>query len=50
MKVSNIYQHKSKEEKIQLYLKLLESIAYEEENKKDEKNSNLLSAKYRQKR
>ena len=49
MIVKNTYKHITKEEKIQLYLKIMEQIDYKEKTK-DEKNRNLLSSEYRQKR
>ena len=49
MIVKNTYKHITKEEKIQLYLKIMEQIDYKERTK-DEKDSDLLSSKCRQKR
>ena len=49
MIVKNTYKHITKEEKIQLYLKIMEQIDYKEKTK-DEENRNLLPSEYRQKR
>lgn len=49
MIVKNTYKHITKEEKIQLYIRIMEQIYYKEKTE-DEENCNLLSTEYRQKR
>ena len=50
MVVKNTFKNLTKEEQIQILLKICERLNYNEEVSTNEKNSNILQTKHRQKR